>query len=355
MTSLRSALEALPFGESVTALAADAYRDGETMGAAFANLLRRLLSDQRILYLDPMRPAIRALAAPLIRDAVGLAPRLSELVLDRNRELAEAGYHAQVHFEEKTSLFFLLDGDRRLAMKRSADQYTADSGRLFSAQELAARAEHISPNALLRPVVQDYLLPTVAQIGGPAEVAYLAQSQVLYGALHRPTPVVVPRTGFTLLDARACKLIDRYSIAMRDFFDGPEALRDKVSAKLVPPALRQTLAATRDQAATALDRLYSDLSAFDPTLAASLQKSRSKILHQFSKIEVKTAREALRRDQRAAADAAYLYNLIYPNKHLQERVYTFLPFLARHGMDLVATLEQAVRLDCHDHHVLPLS
>ena len=70
-------------------------------------------------------------------------------------------------------------------------------------EELAAQPERLSPNALLRPVMQDYILPTVAYIGGPAELAYLAQSRVIYDELLGRMPVVLARSGFTLLDARA--------------------------------------------------------------------------------------------------------------------------------------------------------
>ncbi|HTC32921.1 MAG TPA: bacillithiol biosynthesis BshC, partial [Bryobacteraceae bacterium] len=96
-----------------------------------------------------------------------------------------------------------------------------------------------------------------------------------------------------------------------------------------------------------------DLVEFDSTLAAAAGKSRSKILHQLSKIERKTARETLNRNERAGADAAYVSGLIFPDKHLQERYYSILPFLARHGVsDLMDTLYKHVQLECPDHQVL---
>ena len=91
---------------------------------------------------------------------------------------------------------------------------------------------------------------------------------------------------------------------------------------------------------------------FDPTLAEALDRSRAKILYQLSKIERKAAREALRRDQRAARETSHVFNLLYPHKHLQERFYTILPFLARHGLDLIGRVYENVRLDSADHRVL---
>jgi uncharacterized protein YllA (UPF0747 family) len=194
----------------------------------------------------------------------------------------------------------------------------------------------------------------VALIGGPAEIAYLAQSQVVYHALNRPAPVVVPRAGFTLLDARSTKLIDRYHLSPAHLFDGYVPLQAHIAGMLVPRELAAALSDARKQSEAALHLMESKLAGFDSTLAKATRKSQAKIAYQLAKIEAKTAREALRRDARANADAAHLFHRIYPNKHLQERYYSILPFLAEHGMGLIPQIRDAVHLDCPDHTVLAL-
>ena len=130
---LRAALHGLPFGEEVADLVEETYRAGNTMGKAFSELLRRLLAQFDILYVDPMLPAFRELAAPALRSAVEAAPELTAGVLARNRELAEAGYHAQVHVEDHTSFVFLLENGKRLALRRNGDEYVHNSRRFTSA------------------------------------------------------------------------------------------------------------------------------------------------------------------------------------------------------------------------------
>ena len=161
---------------------------------------------------------------------------LTQQMLERNRDLIAAGYHAQVHVEEQTSFVFLLENGKRLTLRRNGQDY-AQNGRRFSTEELMERAASLSPNALLRPVVQDSMLPTVAYIIGPAEAAYLAQSEVLYRTVLGRMPVVVPRTGFTILDHHSDKLMDRYGLSLPDFFQGEDVLRERIATKLVPPAL----------------------------------------------------------------------------------------------------------------------
>jgi len=338
---LRQALADFPHGEEVAAAVEDAYRPGITMGAGFRALLTKFLGQLGLLFLDPLDPSVRKIAAPLAAKALGSAPQLKARLLERNRELARAGYHAQVHLEEKTSLFFLLENGERVPLRRKDSDY----------HDLADRAAEVSPNALLRPVMQDYLLPTVAYIGGPAELAYLAQSQVLYDDLLGRMPVVIARSAFTLLDARAVKLLERYRLAVSETFVNEPALKDRIAHALVPDSVERAFESTAAEVSNRLAALRSELERFDPTLAAALDKSQAKILYQLNKTQHKTERETLRRDQRAQADSNYLAGLLYPHRHLQERFYSILPFLAEHGLDLVDSLYETVRMDCPDHRV----
>ncbi|HEY1494492.1 MAG TPA: bacillithiol biosynthesis cysteine-adding enzyme BshC [Candidatus Solibacter sp.] len=348
---LRAALHGLPFGEEVADLVEETYRDGSTMGKSFAELLHRLLAQFDIPQVDPMLPAFRELAAPALRSAVEATPELIPLLLQRNRELGEAGYHAQVHVEDHTSLVFLLENGKRLNLRRAGSDYVHNSRR-FTAAELMDRAASLSPNAILRPVIQDSMLPTVAYIGGPAEIAYFAQSQVLYRTLLGRMPVALPRTGYTILDTRSAKLLDRYGLEITDFFHGETALKERLASRLVPPRLADTVRATTATVEGAVGRLRDELAAFDPTLAKALDRSAHKINYQIEKMERKTARETMRRDARAAADATSLCGLIYPERHLQERLYSILPFLAKHGLDLPSHIYDSIELECTDHRVM---
>ena len=350
---LAELLRDFPFRNEVMDLVGSSYRPGRTMGEAFLGLVRPLLDRYGFLYIDPMQPEVRRLASPLLEETARRGEELTALLLDRNRRLEEAGYHAQVHFEATNSLLFLLAGGRRVPLRRRVGTYEGETG-IYSPGELAAQKEQLSPNAVLRPVMQDYLLPTVAQVAGPAELAYLAQSQALYQALLGRAPVVQPRNGFTLLEKRAAKLVDKYGLDYRCFLRGPEAVRQGISQRLIPPELHQTLFSAQEGFQTILDATQRALRAFDPTLERAAGRSRAKIQHQLSRLQSKAEREALRRDRRAGADAAYLNGLLYPNQHLQERVYSILPFLARHGLELIDHISRHIRLDCPDHVVLPI-
>jgi bacillithiol biosynthesis cysteine-adding enzyme BshC len=341
LETLRAALEGLPFAGEVIEAVAHAYHPGATMGSGFRALLRRLLGALDLIYLDPLDPAIRKIGAPFMAEALRRTPELKSGLMDRNRELANAGYHAQVHLDAKTSLFFLLEKGERATLRLKDSDFA----------ELASRAEQVSPTALLRPVWQDYLLPTAAYVGGPGELAYLAQSHVVYERLLGRMPVVMSRASFTVLDPRSAKLLERFRIPLAQAFTPEEALKERIAQVLVPDKIQDALRRTTAEVERQIGALSSELETFDPTLSAALAKSRAKILYQLEKMRRKTAREQLRQDARAAADAHHLAQTVYPHRHPQERFYSILPFLAQHGMDLVERLYGAADPACRDHRV----
>lgn len=348
MEELRKSLAGMPFADEAMALAESCYKDGETFGSAFRKLVEELLRPYGMLFLDPLDPAIREIAAPFLSRALALSPELVATVQERSAELEAAGYHSQVHLEADASLFFTLEGGRRTVLKRNNGGHFND----YTLEELQARPELLSPNALLRPVMQDFLLPTVAYLGGPAELAYFAQSEPLYQTLLGRMPVVSHRASFTLFDSRATKLTKHYELGLKDITVPDVDLREKMARHLVPDGITKQFSASRAAVEAELEKLKTSVAGFDRGIDKAFAKSGSKILYQLGKMERKTAREAMRRDARAGTDEQYLHNLIYPHRHLQERIYGILPFLATHGMDLVSRIYDCVEPGCPDHQVL---
>ena len=344
IAELRKALAGFAYGEEVAALVAESYKPGMTMGAGFRALLVKLLGKVGMLVVDPLDPQLRAVGAPFMADALAAAPELKSALLARNKELAAAGYHAQVNIEDNSSLFFLLENGERVTLRKKDAEFA----------DLRDRAADVSPNALLRPVWQDYLFPTVAYVGGPGELAYFAQSQVIYDRLLGRMPVAVSRASLTLLDARAAKLLARYGLALTDTLVPEEALKERIAHALIPKTVASLFDETSGEITRRLDVLGSGLETFDPTLTAALGKSRAKVLYQLEKLRKKTERETLRRDARASEEARDLSSLLYPHRHMQERFYSMLPFLAQHGLDLVDRLYEVVQVDCPDHRVVTL-
>ena len=355
LDTLDTLFAGMSFGSEASALAHSAYGRRCGFGQGFRALYQKLLTDTGIVFLCPMEAGIRALAAPLVRSAIKKSPELTDALLRRGTALLAAGYHQQVHFQANTSLVLLFENEARVALKRKNGAYWTKA-RSYSRDELLGRLEasplDISPSALLRPVMQDYLMPTAALVAGPSEASYLAQASVLYEELLGRMPAVLPRASFTVLDAASDKLLQNYGLSWTDCLVPRRELESAIAAAVVPRPLQGTVQSSREEVGASLERIESALREFDPTLAASFKLSRNKIDYQLTKMQSKVSREALRRAETAQRHAARLSNALCPNDNLQERAYGVLPFLAQFGPSFVERVSAAIRPGSADHRLL---
>ncbi len=347
--------EGMPFASEAVSLARSAYGAAPLFGQGFGALYRSLLRESGIVFLCPMEPGIRELAAPLLRNAIERTPELTDALLRRGTSLLAAGYHQQVHFQASTSLVMLFEDSRRVALKRENGIYRAKS-RSYSRDELLGRLAEtpldISPSALLRPVMQDFLLPTAALVAGPSEAAYLGQASVLYEKLLGRMPAVLPRASFTVLDSVLSKLLNKYRLSWSDCLVPRRELEVAIASKVVPSPLQEVLQSERAGIGHSLEQIEKALRSFDPTLADSFELSGQKIGYQLDKIQSKVSREALRRSETSQLHAAKLADSLYPTDNLQERVYGVLPFLAKYGLSFVDRVLDAIEPGFADHKVL---
>jgi uncharacterized protein YllA (UPF0747 family) len=172
---------------------------------------------------------------------------------------------------------------------------------------------------------------------------------VLYARLLGRQPAAFPRAGFTLLDQRAGKQMAKYRLNPADLLVNEQTLRDGIARQLVPQELRRQLDRNSETVAGALNELSGHLRGFDINLAAALETSRRKIEYQVGRIARKTALQMLRKDDQAQRDASSLNGLVFPEGHLQERLYSIVPFLAKFGPDLIGDIYEQVRVECPDH------
>lgn len=351
-------LQGLPdtklFGPIIQALADRHYRNGKTFGQSFLGLLQELLSPLGLLFADPLHPSLRAAGAEFLSQAAAAAPSLVDALAERTQALEQAGYHAQVFYDPKqTSLFFRFNGEQRQQLKFDGKLYS-NGKQTWTPAELAAQGPQLSPNALLRPVWQDWLFPTVALYGGPGELAYFAQSEVLYRELLGRMPVALPRSFFTIVDPKSESILNRYRLRCQDVLAEEEQVRDAIAKRLIPPPLLATLEETEQRVERAFRDLDAQLSQFDPTLVDASSRSQSKIRYQFQRNKAKIVREVLRKNEQAKRQAAHLSHRLAPSGHLQERHYCLLSMLDEYGLDFIPTILDNIHTDCHDHHVLVL-
>jgi bacillithiol synthase len=325
---LDHAAELLGPGPILDALEA-AYTPDATLAQAFGRLLASIFNgngaDQGLIIIDAADRSFHALGAPVLRHTIQHAAELESALLDRSKLLQDRGYHAQVLVAPSSSLLFLLDEDSgaRLALKRKNEHWTAGK-KSYSTEDLLAildaTPERLSPNALLRPVFQDFLLPTAAYIGGPAEIAYFAQSQVLYDAILGRTTPVIPRLSATLVEPTVATVLARHEVSLEDVLSThPDELAQRLGARAIPIEGKRKLASAGNALDEELTGLTQWMHQIDPSLGRHV-------------------------------DAIYLN--LFPDQHPQERIIGAVAFLARYGDLLVPQLIEQAAQECPGHKAI---
>jgi bacillithiol biosynthesis cysteine-adding enzyme BshC len=364
-TTVRNLLEALPqteFSGDLEKLLRGAYQPGRNYGDAFARVMTALMSRHGLILLDPLDSQLKQLAAPLYAEAAKRAQDIATAVANRSRELEQAAYHAQVIASETSfPLFWHDDAGARHALTRTdSGKYRVkrDSDDEHSALELAVWAQRepqrFSPNVTLRAVVQDYLLPTVAYYGGAAEIAYFAQTSEVYRVLDRPATPILHRASMTMVEKHTWRALERYDIRLTDFFAG----FDHVVARVVEEHLAKESADAFDHTTRTfkreLDALQKQLHQVDPTLADALETGRRKINYQIEGLRSRFHRAQVGRDEALHRQLQRAFDLLYPEKTLQERRINITSLLARHGLYVVDWIYEVIDLGSTKHQIVYL-
>ena len=344
-------------GSELAEILRHSYLPEENLGSAFAKLFARLFADIGIILLDPADAELHAVAEPIYRQAVEQAAALDQALLERGRALETAGYHRQVKVTPSSTLLFAMQNGARTPVHLMNGDFKIGEKKISASdllRQITEAPQNFSANVLLRPVVQDFLLPTAAYVGGPAEVAYFAQAAVVYQKLLGRITPIVPRLSATLVTARERRLLQRYSINLPDLFNGPEHLRELLASRGLPSELDARFDSAAKSLASSLDGITASLQRLDPSLVQAARRAASKMQYQLNRLRRRAARSQLARDEQIRRHADELATTLYPNKTLQERELAGISFLASQGLQLLKQLYDSAEISCPDHQIIYL-
>ena len=307
--------------------ALSSYQEGTTVGTAYVELLREMLMPLGITVLNAAHPGVRHQSAPLLRRALAEATNIDLALTARTRELREAGYVPQVELIPDKSLVFVV----RNGVK--------DRARLSGAASILPRVSDdlLSPNVLLRPVVERALLPTVAYMAGPGELAYFAQVGAVATALSVAMPLALPRTSLRVITPDISATLARFGQSADEMRD-TRALVRTLSTAATPDASMDALAALRAQ----IRRTADTINASDAAMTtAALDGAVAQFSHRADRLERRVLAASKRQITAQLNKVAQAQSLLWPHGAPQERVVNPLPWLARYGSPLLDAMIHA--------------
>jgi bacillithiol biosynthesis cysteine-adding enzyme BshC len=349
-------LTASEFKPALMQMLATCYKEGETYSTAFAKTLTKLLGKNAILLIDPYDAEVKKILKPIFEREFQSYPRTSEEVIKQSAELEE-NYHLQVK-PRVINIFYIEDGIRRgLEPIGSGISLRGTKRKLMPEQVrtiLETKPESFSPNVVLRPVCQDYLLPTAGYVAGPGEVAYFAQLKGVYQHFGVEMPPLFPRATATILERRIKKIMEKYQLDFSDAFIEFDLLMKKALAAANPENIPGEFEKTTVDIKNSVERLEPLVARVDPTLKGTMDSTVSRIVHLLQHFEEKTTTAYHRKNEQVLQQTRKFQHSLYPNRELQERVLNFTYFYNKYGEEFVNLLFRELPAYSKSHKVITI-
>jgi len=354
LAALEAALPPSEFRSETVAWLGTAYRAERSMAEAAAVALAQLLEPFGVVVCRGWDGALKRAASDVFLEALRSAKVLDEALAREAARLKASGAAVPVTVGEGMTLAMLEGklGRDRLRMSDGAF-VTRRSGERLTLKDiesvLHSTPERLSANVLLRPVVEAYVFPTVAYVGGPAELAYLRQVAPVFAHLAVPRPAPAPRLSGFLVDAKTDKTLERLGLKPADLAQDEGALATALAKDALPADAAGALAALRSALAERYRAVTEAALALEKTLERPIETARNQALHAVDEVEKRLVAALKRRNETALQQLARTRTGLFPGGEPQERVLTAASYLARYGPDLLAppwaaAREQAGRL-----------
>lgn len=351
---LKHALIDTDFKESLFEKINSYYTPGNDYKSSFACLLNWIFKDYGPVIIDYSDLEVKKLLTPVFEKELTTSPKLCESIITTSAEL-EHNYDLQVK-PKVINLFFIHNENRLLIEPRENNRFALrNSKRRFEHDEimniLFENPELFSPNVVLRPICQDYLLPTVAYVGGPSEISYFAQLKPAYEHYDITMPVIYPRASVTILENKINKFLKNFNIDFTDVFHH-KTLISKVADKLSEIKVEDEISKAQDEFNTIFYELKNMTAKIDKTLQNSLENVKEKLNASMELFKNKLINAQALKSDTTTVQIDKVVNNLYPASKLQERVINVTYFLNKYNDTFIKKLFYEIDVNNFSHQVI---
>jgi bacillithiol biosynthesis cysteine-adding enzyme BshC len=332
------------------------YQPGRSYVEAFGRWMTRMFKSRGLVLIDAGHPRLKEMGRDIFyREIADGSPSTRQAVAASER-LRRAGYEPQIPLHEGILNQFYVERERRAIQWKDGAFDIKGLPAAVAKERLLELAKNkpslFSPNVLLRPLYQDAVLPTVAYVGGPSEIAYFGQLKGVYEAFGLPMPVIYPRKSLTIVERKIDHILKKYHLSVPDLWRNAAGAIGDIAEEEIPAAVGQALLLVRDHLERDYARLKAELLAFDPGLTGSADLARGKMNQQLDFLQKKVQQAARKRNDIAIQQLRKAVDNLFPNQRLQERVFNIVPYLIKYGAPFIDQLDQAIDIDVTDHQFL---
>lgn len=339
MDGIEAQLTVEPFGHEVIALLKKAYTVGKTIEAATFDVVHELFADYGLIVLLPDNALLKKAFAPVIQRE--LAEQFSNKAVEATMQSFPSDYKLQTG-GRAVNLFHLQDGMRERIERGEGKWTVVNTNTTFDddtmLQELKDHPERFSPNVVLRPVFQEFILPNIIFVGGGGELGYWLELKKVFDAVDVPYPVLILRNSFMIVSQKERDLMTSLVMEEADFFKSSLELSEQVVKKY------SRLKLSLDEERSRLRALYCHVETaageVDPTLIKHVAALRTGALKRIEELEKKMLKAEKKKFEAKLRHVEKIKKSLFPNGSLQERVDNFMPYYARYGKSFLEALYQ---------------
>jgi bacillithiol biosynthesis cysteine-adding enzyme BshC len=334
----------------------EAYEPGRSYVNAFGRWMTRLFRSRGLILIDAGHPRLKEMGRDVFyREIAEESPSTRQAVAASER-LRQSGYEAQIPLHEGILNLFYTESERHAIQWKEGAFDIKGIPSLDTKEALLSLAKEkpflFSPNVLLRPLYQDAVLPTVAYVGGPSEIAYFGQMKGVYETFGLPMPVIYPRKSVTIVEKKIGHILTKYHLEVPDLWRNTAGAIGDITKDKIPGSVGEALLHVRDHLERDYASLKAEILAFDSGLAESVDLAKGKMNQQLNFMEKKVQQAATKRNDIAVQQLHKAVDNLFPNQRLQERVFNIVPYLIKYGAAFLDKLDQAIDIDVIDHQFL---
>ena len=344
------------FHDELMDLVRSAYREGETFLSAFARLLSQLFKGTGIVFVNGDDPELKELAKPLFRKELKEYEKSARLLSGASRKLEE-NYHVQVQSRPTSIFLHTHEGRHAVRPDESNDGFTCGS-KSYTLDELLllldSAPELFSPNVVLRPIMQDLILPTAAYIAGPSEIAYFAQYRSLYEWAGVPMPIVYPRASITVLEPKIQRALNKLESSISDFEGSLDQMFRSNAVESMDIDADAIFSRASQHIHDAVNTVSPAIESVDQSLVKVAEATRTTLLKDWDKLRNRVIKAEKRRHDETHEQMRRVKTNLFPRGNMQERTISPLYFANKYGLDFVTRLLHEIQLDTTEHQVILL-
>ena len=332
------------------------FRPGASLIDAFAFFLKRTFSNSGLVLFSVDDKRIKQTCADLFHREISHPADIPRAVTQSSTALEET-FHVQVKVNPIN--LFMMDDTSRLAINEREDTFYIKGNNEPITQNnlldiLSRHPERFSPNVILRPIVQDFIFPSIAYVAGPGEIAYFAQLKGAYDVAGIPMPLIYPRASLTLIEPAVDKVLHRYDYPLSSYNEDPDKLFRKHAIRNLPINVDALIETAVEGLNETMDALRDEANKVSPSLDISAKSTKARFRKQLEKYgeQIIKAQKRTQLEDRVRLKKAAVH--LYPLQKSQERVLSPLHFMNQYGLDFFNNLRDEISIDTTAHQIIRL-